>query len=352
MVMTQAVLNALTDRDPVVVLAADDSFAMPLAVTVRSALDNLASDRKLHLYIMDGGIKNATKERLLRSWPAGRYSIEWLTVNATALAGLPTSGHINLVSYYRILIARVLPANLQRVIYLDADLIVRTDLARLWDHDLTGRWCLAAQDCSAPYMDSANALKNFQECGSHLGSVQPVPNFRDLGLKPDAAYFNAGVLLIDLAAWRTADLSNQSLECLEQHRQHVLWWDQYALNVVLAGRWGMLDARWNQGAHAFKYPTWEQSPFDRDTYEQLRNDPYIVHFTTRAKPWMPLCQHPFRTEFFEYLSRTDWVGWRPSRLKLVLELLKTQERQFRRGRKWLRNRVSLWLHGAGKQTIC
>jgi len=124
------------------------------------------------------------------------------------------------------------------------------------------------------------------------------------------------------------------------------------LNVVLAGRWGELDARWNQGTHVFMYPTWEQSPFDQATYEPLRNDPYIVHFTTRTKPWMPLCPHPFRAEFFEYLNRTDWAGWRPSRLKLVLELLKMQERQLRRGRKWLRNRASQWLLGTGKQTTC
>ena len=352
MVSTRVDLSAGQIRDPIVVLAADDRFAMPLAATVRSALDNLAPDRKLRLYVMDGGIKDATKERLMRSWPAGRYSIEWLTVNASALAGLPTSGHINLVSYYRILIARVLPAELQRAIYLDADLIVRTDLSRLWDQELSGQSCLAAQDCSAPYLDSADALANYRECGSYLGSVQPVPNFRELGLKPDAAYFNAGVLLIDLAAWRNSDLSRQSLECLEQHRQHVLWWDQYALNVVLAGRWGALDARWNQGTHVFMYPTWQQSPFDRETYEQLRNDPFIVHFTTRTKPWMPLCQHPFRTEFFDYLNRTDWAGWRPSRFKLVLELLKTQERQLRRGRKWLRNRASRWLHSTVKHTTC
>ena len=343
MASIQAGSRVIEKRDPILVLAADDGFAMPLAVTVRSALDHLAPDRKLRLYVMDGGIRDATKERLLRSWPAGRYSVEWLKVDNSVLAELPFSGHINLVSYYRILIARVLPADIERVIYLDADLIVRTDLARLWDRELAGHWCLAAPDCSAPYLDSSQVLPNYQICGPLLASAQPVPNFRELGLNGNAAYFNAGVLLIDLAAWRNADLSRHSLECLERHRQHVTWWDQYALNVVLAGRWGPLDVRWNQGSHVFTYPTWEQSPFERTTYEQLRNDPYIVHFTTRLKPWMPLCSHPFRREFFEYLDRTAWAGWRPSRFKLLLELLRAEERRLRRGRKWLQSRASQWL---------
>jgi lipopolysaccharide biosynthesis glycosyltransferase len=116
------------------------------------------------------------------------------------------------------------------------------------------------------------------------------------------------------------------------------------LNVVLADRWGRLDVRWNQGWHVFNYPTWEQSPFDRHSFEQLRDDPFIVHFTTRLKPWRPLCQHPFRAEFFQYLDRTAWAGWRPPRLKVVfesiLDLGKTQERRLRRGRKWLSNQLS------------
>lgn len=331
--------SAAQDRDPIVVLAADENFAMPLAATVRSALDNLAPDRMLRLYILDGGMSGATRERLLRSWPEGRYHVEWIRVDASALEGLPVSGHVSVACYYRILMPRLLPDDIERVIYLDSDLIVCADLGRLWDQDLSDRLCLAAQDCSAPYLDSSQALASYELCGSHLGSAQPVPNFRELGLKAEAAYFNSGVLLIDLAAWRSADVSIRSLECLEQHREHVVFWDQYALNVVLAGRWGRLDARWNQGSHVFLYPTCEQSPFDRQEFEALRNEPYIVHFTTRHKPWLPLCRHPLRNEFFKYLDRTAWVHWRPPRHKVVLQAIldlgKAQERRLRQGRKWL-----------------
>jgi len=343
MISRQAGSRVAADRDPIVVLAADDRFAMPLATTVRSALDNLAADAKLQIYVLDGGIKERTKDRLLRSWPAGRFRIEWLRVDASVLAGAPVSGHVNLVSYYRILIPRLLPGDIRRVIYLDSDLIVCADLARLWEHELSGQLCLAVQDCAAPYVDSTQALANYQLCGPHIGCVQPIPNFREIGLNPKAAYFNAGVLLIDLAGWRSADVPEQMLACLAQHKQHVRWWDQYALNVVLSGRWGRLDARWNQGSHIFQYPTWEQSPYNRQSYEQQRDDPYIVHFTTRHKPWRASCQHPFRQKFFEYVDRTAWAGWRLPRLRVFLELMKTPERRFRHGRKWLLDQAQQWL---------
>ena len=150
MLSTRSDASAIQGRDPIVVLAADDNFAMPLAVTIRSALENLAPDRTLRIYVLDAGIKDETKARLVQSWPPGRYQVEWLKVDARALAGVPVSGHINLVTYYRVLLPRVLPADLSRVIYLDADLVVCADLGRLWDCDLDGHLCLAAQDCAAP----------------------------------------------------------------------------------------------------------------------------------------------------------------------------------------------------------
>jgi lipopolysaccharide biosynthesis glycosyltransferase len=335
--------EAVAGRDPVVVLAADENFAMPLAATVRSALDQLSPDRVLRIYVLDAGLTDATKERLERSWPVGRYQITWVYVDPSTLGVVPVSGHVNLVSYYRILMPQLLPAEVRRVIYLDADLIICTDLGRLWDCQLEGQLCLAAQDCAAPCLDSAIALKNYAVCGPHLGSTCPIANYRELGLDPKAAYFNAGVLLVDLAAWRAADLSGKMIACLEQNKQYVRWWDQYALNVVLAGRWGTFDARWNQGANVFAYPTWSQSPFDQEAYTRLRDDPYIVHFTTRYKPWLLSCLHPRRKQFFEVVDRTAWAGWRPwqtMRLRPFLDLAKAQERRLRINWRQMRSRMA------------
>ena len=84
--------EAGANLDPIVVLAADDNFAMPLAATVRSALENLSPERTLRLYVLDGGLSDATKERLIRSWPAGRFQIAWVDVDPSVLALAPISG--------------------------------------------------------------------------------------------------------------------------------------------------------------------------------------------------------------------------------------------------------------------
>jgi len=297
--------------DLTVVCAADDAFAMPLAVTVRSALEKLDSTRRLQLYILDGGITDASKQRLLASWNLRDVSVHWLRPDPSLVNDLYISRHVNFITYYRLLMPWVLPSEVERVIFLDADLLVRRNLAELWDHDQQGAACLAAADTGAPYIDAQVALRNYDRCHRFLVASQPVPNYRELGLSPTGKYFNAGVLVVDIKEWRKLDVTTAALRCLRQHSQHVQWWDQYALNVVLAGRWKELDARWNQGVHAYTFPTAGESPLEPEVYSALRRDPWIVHFTSQKKPWHYFCRHPFRREYLAAIDRTDWRGWRP-----------------------------------------
>jgi lipopolysaccharide biosynthesis glycosyltransferase len=145
-----------------------------------------------------------------------------------------------------------------------------------------------------------------------LAAERPVPNYRDLGIAPSAKYFNAGVMVVDVGRWRDEAIGRRSLEALERHREHVIWWDQYALNVTLTGRWGELDGRWNQVAHLHVYPSWAESPVDRQVFERLRDDPWIVHYCSSSKPWHADCRHPWTGEFFRVLDSTPWRGWRPT----------------------------------------
>lgn len=345
--------NASTE-DPVVVLAANESFAMPLATTVRSAIDNLAKDRQLEVVVLGSGLLDETKQRVEKSWPSSRCSVTWIDVDAALLADVPISGHVSEVAYYRILLPRLLPKQIDRVIYLDSDLIVRGDLCQLWSSDFEGAICLAVQDCAAPFIDSELALSNFKQCASQLAAIRPVANYQELGLDAHAPYFNSGVLLIDVAAWRAENLADQMLDCLDRHHSHVRWWDQYVLNVVLAGRWKMLDPRWNQGSHMYSYRDWQESPFDAETFRRVRDEPRIVHYTTGRKPWKLSCVHPRCEEFYEYLDHTDWAGWRPARfssVSTVLELIKAQLRRWRYTRRRWQYAVKQRISAAYKPSL-
>ncbi len=70
--------------------------------------------RRLRIFVLDGGIRPATRERIVRSWPAGRFEIDWVAVDDRALAGLPISGHIQVQAYFRILTSRLLPSDVDK----------------------------------------------------------------------------------------------------------------------------------------------------------------------------------------------------------------------------------------------
>jgi lipopolysaccharide biosynthesis glycosyltransferase len=280
---------------------------------VLSLLRRLGRISSLQLYLLDGGLKASSKERLLRLCSDSCVRVKWLDPDLSLLDGLPVSGHVTRTAYARLLLPSLLPQNLSKVIYLDSDLLICRDITALWAEPFEGAACLAITDSAAPWIDAEVAAPTFKRFQSHLAAARPIPNYREIGLDPRARYFNSGVLSIDLAAWRAQAIVPQALECLEKHRENVLWWDQYALNVVLHGRWRPLDVRWNQGSHVFHYPSADECPFDKATWRMARNDPWIVHFTSHVKPWHFGCPHPYRRRFFKTVDRSPWRGWRPQK---------------------------------------
>ena len=292
------------------VCASDNGYAIALAATIRSVLAHFAKDRRIDLYVLDGGIDEDNKQRLLASWKDPRLTVTFVHPDMSRLQGLKVSDHINIATYLRLLMPLVLPNHVSRAIYLDADLTVMRDLGELWDLDQGGSPCLATQDVAAPRINAAT-LPTFNRCKNHVGDLMPIANYRELGLPADGKYFNAGVLLVDLETWRRENLAEKMLQVLHDHQKHVRYWDQYALNVVLAGRWKEIDPRWNQSAYIHVYPGWQQSPLDREAFYQLRNDPWIVHFCSPAKPWHYFCYHPNTRDFRKHLKETDWRDWNP-----------------------------------------
>jgi lipopolysaccharide biosynthesis glycosyltransferase len=217
----------------------------------------------------------------------------------------------------------------------------------LWQEPLAGAPCLAVQDPGAPYIDSLVALAHRPNVCKHLVNQRPIPNFVELGLAPEAPYFNGGLLVADLDLWRRERLATQMIDVLRTHREHVTYWDQYALNVVLSGRWKAVDPRWNQNAYVLRQAGWECTIFSRDEHEHYTREPWIVHFNW-LKPWQAECNHPLADAFLAYLDGSPWqmtlqrVVAAPrrvrkhSKLRTARDYVRSQLRHLRQG-------VSAWL---------
>jgi len=294
----------------ILVCAADNNYAMPLAVTVRSALANLKSNRKIALFILDGGISKSNKKKIIKSLQSEKLDISWIQVDETQLKNPVLTRHITVASYYRLLITEFLPPEFDKAIYLDTDMVVKGNLEELWNIPLEDNYLLAVQDDVQLYISMCDGLRK----DYNLGSVS------------DYKYFNAGLLVINLEKWRKENIGVKVIEYIEQNRKYLIN-DQDGLNAILVGKWGEIHPRWNQMPRIYDYLSWKESPHTEDIYEELLHKPYIIHFTNSPKPWYAglkaECRHPKKDLFFQYLDMTDWSGWRDTFwIRLVRKFMK------------------------------
>ncbi|MBW4560097.1 MAG: glycosyltransferase family 8 protein [Mojavia pulchra JT2-VF2] len=291
-------MAVISDLQPMaVVCAADNNYAMPLAVTVRSALANVKSDRKISLFVLDGGISKFNKRKITKSLGSEQIDISWIQIDNALLNNLVLTRHLTVTSYYRLLLTEFLTPEFDKAIYLDTDMVITGNLEELWNIDLEDKYVLAVQDDVEMNISMCNGLRNYQE----------------VGICPDYKYFNSGLLVINLEKWRREKIGERVIEYIKQNREYVRH-DQDGLNAVLAGKWGEIHPRWNQMPKIYDYSSWKESPFTEDVYNQLLHQPYIIHFTNAPKPWCSglrtKCKHPKKDVFFQYLDMTAWSGWR------------------------------------------
>lgn len=299
--------------DPIVLCAADENYVRPLTVMLHSAASSLRAGRHLHVVLFDGGISESSLNGILESLVDLPISIDVLRPDLSRVEDLMTSHHITHTAYLRLMAARLLPDSIQKVIYLDSDVLVVDDLTQLWEMEVGQQYCLATTDIACPFIDARQVTDaELQSSKPYLASISPVANWQELGIDGSANYFNSGVMVLNLAKWRREGVEQQLFDCLRKNAAFVWCWDQYALNVVFAGKWGQLPLRWNQGAHVFEYPDASHSPVSRESFESMRDHPAIIHYTTEFKPWDFQPFHPLRERFYQQLDLTVWQGWRPA----------------------------------------
>jgi lipopolysaccharide biosynthesis glycosyltransferase len=284
-----------SNHHPIVLAcASNDAYAMPLAATVRSVLENLGGNLPVHLFILDGGIRAAKKRRIISSLNSYPVEIFWIQPSAKLLSNLPLSAQYPLAIYYRLLLPKIIPSTCKKAIYLDTDLIVVGDLEQLWQIDIQDHAILAVQDACQRYIHRAGGFSHAQK----------------LEIPPESKYFNSGVLVINLDYWRTEKILERAIAYLQKNAQRSFNPDQDALNALMVGKWGELDPRWNQIHAIHGYASWQDSPYSQEVFDQVLHQPYIVHYTTPPKPWQTGCRHPRQDLFYEYLDKTAWAGWR------------------------------------------
>lgn len=295
------------------VLAADDGYARALAAAGRSAVATLSPDRRLCIHVLDVGISQANRAAVVRSLAGDRVEVAWVEGVRERVADLPSIWWFTQAIHARLLIPDLLTREVERAVYLDCDVIVERDLGELFDTAMADDAAvMAVPDVQAPL----------------VGSYAGVPLWHERGLPPGRWNFNSGVMLMDLDVWRRDGIGEAAVACMRAAPEGVVVLDQHALNIAASGRIGALDPRWNQQAELFWDSGYDQSlPYSREQVEDVRHDPWIVHFSNKVKPWHNGDPHPLAARWTYYLDQTAYAGWRPAPRPLAVRALRLPARK-------------------------
>jgi lipopolysaccharide biosynthesis glycosyltransferase len=236
----------------------DQKMELPFLVLASSLKRHLKSDRKVVLHAFHSD-PVAHDPAYFVQFNSATFELRLRQIENRFHGPATWPSYLTAASLLRLQLPSVLK-DIDRVVYLDCDLVVLNDIATLYDTDLLDFPLAACLDFwltgSPPFAPpgwGAGAWHKF------LREV--------VGLTDSKAYFNAGVMVIDLKRFRSTSLSHAAEEFLEQTHYETPFVDQDALNHVIDGAFVTLDTRWNVLAALG------------------HSDPWIIHYAGPYKPW-------------------------------------------------------------------
>lgn len=271
-----------------IVFSSDDNYAQHTAVAMASILLNTSNPAKIRFFIIDDGITDDKKSKIKGTAEGLQSTVEFITVKNKQLMQGFVSGEISRACYFRIDIPNILPAEVTKVIYLDCDLLLYDDIQILWNTDI-GDYPLAAV-CDYGIMASKRLRRQKAKC---------------IGLPYKADYFNSGVLIMNLDAWRKADYSGKVIEIVQKNKfpNH----DQDALNKVFMNNWYVLPLRWNVIPPVFNlFMKILKSELLRKNAVEAKKNPAIFHYAGGYKAWEYKLYQGFNDQYYKYLAYTDF----------------------------------------------
>jgi lipopolysaccharide biosynthesis glycosyltransferase len=262
-----------------IALSFDEGYAENGTVMLVSLLVN-NPQQHFCFFIFYNQLKRSTQERINQNLNRrSNVNIEWVRIDESLINQFYIRrGHVNEYAYARIFMGDILQT-LDRFIYLDCDLLIRSSISELWMTDLQDKIIGAVKDPTPLSLE----------------------RYLTLGIPSSNEYFNSGVLLIDAKKWREKFCSQRIIDKLGELGEKAIYWDQDGLNASMYNEWFPLDRQWNIQSHDIALA---QKRNIRNISKYLA--PRIIHFTGNLKPWNYKSSNPFKKEYYQFLKLTDF----------------------------------------------
>jgi len=252
----------------------DKNFITHFTVSLTSLLEN-NQHLDISVYVIHDLDDKSLFENII-SFVKSKYNVilNIIEIDNSIFNNLPITDNISKASYFRLLLAEILPQNVLSGLYIDCDTIVTGSLQELLE---------------TSFFEKGNESKEYSILAvSDANGAKEIIRLNELGVDPQF-YFNAGVLFVNLKKWRNDAVSKLIIIKAEQYKDHLKWHDQDVLNIFFVDACGKLDDAYNGFAS-----------------NQLPKMPVILHFNGSSKPWHYFNDGPYKPVYWKYLKMTPF----------------------------------------------
>lgn len=225
---------------------------------------------KIHIHLFETDFSDKEKEEFQDFINHKGSNTSIYHINKDMLSGFNANGRITIEAYLRLLAVDVLPLDLDRILYLDVDMIVNHSIRSLYIRDF--------EDCYLAACRIHVPLRNFLS-GRSQEVIDVYKNLEDIN-----GYFNSGMLLFNLSKMRNDGYNflffrNKTKElCSRLKKSRAFQEDQGILNYIFAGEKTKYLEEWKYNIRPANY----------DDYPDCEGIGSIIHFTNEfgiKKPW-------------------------------------------------------------------
>lgn len=266
-----------------IVVASDNHYIILLAALIKSIEANIRLGQTIEIHVIEDKVSDDSKGKLKNSINPQITSLVWHPMESVIPKGMnlpldKSSYPLNI--YMRLFIPYFIPEEIEKVLYLDVDMIVQEDVTTLFEEELGNNIIAAVLDPRIITFDN---------------SWGGIFNYEALGLSGKTRYFNTGLILMQTKRWREHDITVKIIDCINNNKKFVNYPDQYGLNVVLANQWLELNPLWNHFSTI-------------DTTEK----PFLIHFVERKPIYQSYNYNlEFKKTFYFFLNQTAWKNFKP-----------------------------------------
>ena len=255
----------------------DKNYQQHFGVAITSVLLNNV-EHHFDVHIITDFIEEQLKQKLEKLSKNYKCSFYFYIINnLDKFSNLRISNHISKAAYYRLIMAELLPDNIDKILYLDSDLVVTSSLEELYNIDIENYFLAAS-------------------------------GFSNTSVKSKG--FNSGVMVVNLEKWRNEKISTKLIDFATKNRGKLPYWDQTVLNRVIKQNYLMIDSKWNFKVNLNSRNI--QKPDDNIDIENVK----IIHYVGSSKPWYFWVSDKRKNIYESYLNKSLWSM---SKLQIIFQ---------------------------------